>query len=165
MEAIITKNGEIEIRGAHIARRNFRGEERRFGGKIMNSAGNRNFLLILPDDMVGDLIADGWNVKQFKPAEDGTPGDYFVQVKVGFNYKPPTCWLVTDKGDSKVRTKLDEDSIGELDFADIVDLKLLVKPVRRVDEYNGQERVTAYLKTLYAEVESGDPFADDEEWM
>jgi hypothetical protein len=158
-------SNKIEIRGAHIARRNFRGEERRFGGKIMNSAGNRNFLLILPDDMVGDLIADGWNVKQFKPAEDGTPGDYFINVKVNCSYKPPVCWLVTEKGDGKTRTRLDEDTIGELDFADIIDLKVVVKPVRRVDEYTGKETVSAYLETLYAEVENGDPFADDEEWM
>ena len=156
---------KIEIRGAHIARRNFRGEERRFGGKIMNAAGSRNFLLILPEDIVDDVIADGWNVKQFKAAEDGTPGDHFINVKVNFGYKPPVCWLVTKKDGGKTRTRLDEETIGELDFADIVDLKVVVKPVCRTDEYTGKEIVTAYLETLYAEVDNADPFGDDEDWL
>ena len=155
---------KIEIRDARVARRNFRGEERRFGNKVMNSAGNRNFLLILPDDIVGDCISDGWNVKQFKPSEDGTPGDYFINVKVNFSYKPPVVWLVTRKDGKPVRTKLDEDTIGELDYADIIEIKLVVKPVIRTDEYSGKTTVSAYLETMYCEVENSDPFADDEEW-
>lgn len=153
---------KIEIRGAKIARRNFRGEERRWQGKIMNSEGNRNFILILPDDMVDDVINDGWNVKQFKPGEDGEPGDYFINVKVNFGYKPPAIWLISEKSDgTKTRTRLDEDTVGELDFADIIDVKVLVKPVVRQSSFTGEDMVTAYLETMYVEVAASDPFADD----
>ena len=160
-----TNINKIEIRGAKIARRNFRGEERRWQGKIINAEGNRNFILILPDELVGDLIAEGWNVKQFKNGEDGEPGDYFINVKVNFSYKPPTIWLVSTKTDgTKTRTRLDEDTVGELDFADIVDVKILVKPVVRQSTFTGEDMVTAYLETMYVEVESGDPFAEDFDW-
>jgi hypothetical protein len=156
---------KIEIRGAKIARRNFRGEERRWQGKIINSEGNRNFILIIPDDMVDDLMNDGWNLKQFKPSEDGEPGDYFLNIKVNFSYKPPTIWLISEKPDgNKTRTRLDEDTVGELDFADIIDVKILVKPVVRQSSFTGEDMVTAYLETMYVEIENTDPFADDEDW-
>lgn len=140
---------KIKISGAKIVNRNFRGEERRF-----NKAGDRNFILVIPEDMVEDLLAEGWNVKQFKPSDDGTPGDHFIRVKVGFDKRPPMIWLVTEKAGKKVRTMMTANTIGELDYANIIDCKLTVRPYI----YDGG--VTGYVETMYVEIENIDPFAE-----
>lgn len=158
---------KIEIRGAKIKSRNFEGREKRNpkNGKVVNSEGNRNFLLVIPDEMVEDLIKDGWRIGQFRNDEvTDEPGDHYLPVKVGFAYKPPVIWLVTRKGETKSRTRMDEETVGELDYAVFSDVKLVVRPVVRTDEYTHETSVTAYLETMYVEIENTDPFADDEDW-
>ena len=154
---------KIEIRGARISRKNFAGKEKRHPktGKVVNSEGNRNFLLIIPDDMVNGLIDEGWNVRQFRPDEvTGEPGDYYIAVKVGFAYKPPTIWLITDKKSGKTRTRLDEDDVKILDEVQPIDIKVVVRPVFGTND-DGSTKITAYLELMYAEIENSDPFADD----
>lgn len=155
---------KITLRHAEIARKNFRGAERRDkAGHVVNSEGNRNFLLIIPDDMVTELIDDGYTVKDFRPDENGN-ADSYIQVKVGFQYKPPTVWLVTAKSDgTKKRTRLTEGTINQIDElapSDIKDIKIVVRPVPGEDR-NGNPKITPWLETMYVEIDDMDPFADD----
>ncbi len=129
----------IVIENARLIFRNFSGEEGKF-----NSKGNRNFCVLLEDDLARDLEKDGWNVKYLKPREDGDEPQPYLQVKVRFDNYPPKVVIITSKG----KRQLDEDEIGNLDWFifDKVDVKIRPYPY----DINGKSGVSAYLKTMYA---------------
>jgi hypothetical protein len=106
------------IQDAKIVFRNFAGLEQQF-----NSAGQRNFSVILPPDLAMKLKDEGWRVKQLKAREEGEEGDYHLKVTV--NYKtgrPPHCVLLS----SRNRTELGADEVAMLDVADIKKVDLMI---------------------------------------
>lgn len=69
--------GNIKIEGAHIMFRNFRGEESKY-----NRAGDRNFCVLIEDDMdVEQLSNDGWNVRILEPRDDGDEPKHIFRLR------------------------------------------------------------------------------------
>lgn len=129
---------EFMIEDAKLAFRNFSGNETDY-----NRAGDRNFLVILPEDVAVEMLKDGWNVKRFKDDEEGNPGDPYIQVSLKFNKFPPKVVMITSVG----RTILNEDTIGSLDWADVLNVDLIARGYEwSVREKSGTK---AYLKSLY----------------
>jgi hypothetical protein len=129
------------MEGVRIVRRNFTGLEAQF-----NPPGQRNFLVLLPDNVAADMEADGWNVKYLQPKEDEVDGkpQPFLKVKVNFEVdNPPQLVLVTERG----KTKLTKDEMLLLDFAEIINVDLIVSPYNW--DVSGKTGVTAYLKKGY----------------
>lgn len=146
------KPKNIIIRGAKILGgqfRNFSGEERRY-----NERGKRNFCVEIPPELVDELKEQGWNISCLDGNANYEEPLYFIRAIVRFDKRPPMVVLVS----GKTKTQLDEETIGMLDWADIVEAKVELSPSWY--DINGNQGYTAYLRTLYVEIES-DPFADD----
>lgn len=128
----------IRIEGARIGFRNFSGEEGRF-----NPKGRRNFCVFLEEDIAKDMKKEGWNVKWLEPREEGDEPQAYLQVKVVFGKIPPKIVLVTGRG----KTRLDEDTVNILDWAEIQNVDLIIRPYNW--EVKGDTGVSAYIKTMY----------------
>lgn len=138
----------IAIEDAQIIFRNFAGAESQY-----NRAGNRNFNVIIDDpDMAQKLIEDGWNIKQLKPRDDEEMPKYRLEVSVAFGNFPPNIFMVTKHN----KTKLDEESVAALDYAELKTVDLIIRPYQW--DVNGKQGIKAYLKTGYFVVEE-DEFA------
>lgn len=132
----------IVIEGARLIFRNFSGKETKF-----NPAGKRNFCVLIDDPKVAaSMLEDGWNVKQLQPRSEDDEVAYYISVAVNYDNIPPKIYMIT----SHVKTLLDEESINALDYAEIKNADLIIRPY--IWDVNGKTGVKAYVKSLYVAI-------------
>ena len=131
----VTNNeGEIEER-PRILFRDFTGEKNRFNDE-------RSFTILLEDELYNELLSDGWPVRVTVPkTEDQYPLNV-LRVTVGFKVPPK---IVLIQGNTKI--KVDEENIATLNYAHIVDAKMVIRP--REYDVNGKKGIKPYLKEMW----------------
>ena len=139
MNVTFAPRGILQIDDARIIYRNFSGV-----GSKFNREGDRNFAIYIPDeDMAEELKERGWNVKIKPPREDGDDPFMFLPVKIKFNDRGPSVYLVT--GNKK--TPLNENTVSCLDDIDILSVDLDIRPYDW--EVNDKTGRTAYLQSIW----------------
>lgn len=138
----------FEVQDAFIFWTNFSGKPNQFG----NTA--KTFNLAIPAEAASELLKLGYRVREEIIGElhndDGTvvPAKvYFINVKVNMlSEYPPVVKVYSEYKGKRSQNVLDDETIGELDAADIktCDLQVHCYPSKK---YPG--KCTGYLRTLY----------------
>lgn len=139
------EDNTVLMEDVRIIFRNFAGKE-----GMYNREGDRNFAVLLDDEVAEAMSQDGWNIKYLKPREDDEEPhpQAYLEVKVHYGKgRPPVVVLVTSRG----RSNLGEDEIEILDWADIRQVDLIVRPYEWA--VNGKTGIKAYLKSMYVTIE------------
>lgn len=149
----MANDNTILLEGVRLIFRNFTGKEGQY-----NREGDRNFGVIIPNDTpeaqrtLEQMVADGWNVKFLKPREEDeeeveteTP---WLPVKIGYGKgRPPLVMVISDNR----RKPMDEDTIDLLDWAEITNVDLIVRPYNY--DVGGRTGISAYVQSMYVTIE------------
>lgn len=150
-EKKVTNNFKVE--NARVVFKNFSGKANDF-----NKEGNRNFGILISDEDAERLKDDGWNVKYLKPQPDD-PEEYrqpWLPVKVKYGDYPPMIYIIRDNNGNPKKVRLDEDTVGQLDWAYIESADMIIRPYNYPARSGRPAGVSAYLKSLYVTIRQDD---------
>lgn len=133
----------IKIEGAELIFKNFQGK-----ASMYNAEGNRNFGVILDDDLAEEVRKDGWNVKYLRPDEDGYKKPW-LPVKVKYGKVNPIVILINSRG----KMKLTEETIDQLDWTRIKNCDLIIRPYNYPAANGRPAGVSAYLQSIYVTID------------
>jgi len=138
------KDNTVLMEGVQIIFRNFSGREGQY-----NREGDRNFAVLLDKNTAAAMAEDNWNVKWLRPRseEEEEEQQAYLPISVNFKGRPPRIVLVTSRG----RSNLDESQVEMLDWVDIINVDLIVRPYEWT--VNNKSGVKAYLQSIYVTIE------------
>lgn len=138
----------VKIKDANVFRRNFEGRPGRY-----NDPGKMNFLVSLDHDLAVQMARDGFNVKGpgFSKPEQGEDEDRkepFLQVAVGYDFRPPRIVMFT----STSRVEVTQEMVQMLDWVDIAKVDIIFNGSPWSND-TGASGIKAWLKTMVIWIE------------
>lgn len=137
-----TNIANIGMENARIIFRNFAGEP----DKYNRAGGKRTFSVILDEETAERLREDGWNIKPLRSKDPDDPPRFHLPVEASYKLYPPRIFLIAGKR----KTELTEETISSLDYAEIQNVDLTIRPY--VWEVNDKHGVKAYVKNMYVTI-------------
>ena len=147
----------ISIYGAQLIFKNFAGEASEY-----NKAGDRNFGVLLDDELAVALERDGWRVRRLKPRPDDPEEHQQAWLKVNVKYGskiPPVANLINHRG----KKRLKEETIDQLDWTRAKNVDVKIRPYNYPAMPGRPAGVSAYLQAIYVTVledEMDEKYAD-----
>lgn len=138
---------KINVENAELRFKNFSGAKSEF-----NKDGKREFSVIFDEDTARQLIDEGWNVRELRKRDPEDETKYALKVRVKYADDPiyahldPKIIMIS----GKKKTLLDADSVGALDYAEIENADIIIRPYNY--DRNGTKGIAAYLHTAYITV-------------
>lgn len=136
---------EVTLENVRIVFRNFSGRKGQY-----NPEGNRNFGALLTEEQAESMATIGWNVKELRAREDDPDSkpQPWIPVALGFGGagRPPLVVMLTSRG----RTTLGEDDVASLDYVNIRNVDLILRPFKW--DKNGNTGIKAYVKSIYVTI-------------
>lgn len=133
----------IDLANHRIIYRDFEGDKSESKG----FSRKRSFLVALDPEEAERMADEGWPVKMREPRNEEEDRMYFITVNLTFGGKTPPKIVVLNPMSKRKKT-LDEHTIGQLNWIDILDVpQMIVRPFHWV--VRGREGVSAYLNSLY----------------
>lgn len=136
----------VTIENAELVFRNFAGRPT----PVNPVGGKREFCVFVDDATAAKMDTDGWAIKMTNVREEGDVPRAYLPVRVNFANRPPQITMLT----SRARTRLTEDMVETLDYADIAKVDLVIKA--SLWDVNGKQGVKAYLKTMFVTIAEDD---------
>lgn len=136
-----TKRNVLVIYGAKLVLRNFAGRQTKY------TNGSRTFGVLIDPSTANKMAEEGWNIKYFQPKNEGEGPVPWINVAVNYNNIPPNIILISSGG----KTRLSEDKIDMLDWAQLSNIDVSINPRKWVNDA-GKTCIKAYLKSMYATV-------------
>lgn len=133
---------DLVLEGVRLIYRNFEGRKDKF-----NKEGDRNFGVVIPQDMADQLVKEGWLVKCRPGREEGDPPLCFLHVSLRFDVFPPRIYFVTSRG----KTALDAKTCSMVDVADIENVDIIIRPYNWT--VDGEQGTKAYLKSIWIKLQ------------
>jgi hypothetical protein len=132
----------LKIENTKIGFRNFAGKVNQY-----NPAGKSSFCVFIDEENAEGLRADGWNIRWREPRNPDDDRQAYLPVAVSFDFYPPEIWVITSRG----KTKLKEEDIKILDWAEIEVADITIRPYNWTQP-GGKSGIKAYVKSLYVTV-------------
>lgn len=141
VHAKVNRNARpITIEDARLVFRNFEGRVSTY-----NTNGLRSFSVVLDPETAEVLRADGWNVKERPPREEGDEPFYHMSVAVSYRRIKPQITLISETSGNQVA--LDEADIHQLDSIEIRTADMVIAP--SFWEVGDAAGIKAYLRKLF----------------
>lgn len=153
MQIVERRNRTIVIDGIvdrEVRSRNFGGEERKdkITGRTVNSAGYRNFLLFVSEDIAEELKDQGCEVKYTKvQGPNDTPMPY-VSITVSYYIRDVEACMISNGN----VTQLDQNHIYMLNNVDFKNVCIELAYGKEKVHQNGVKYIPLYAQKIWAEV-------------
>ncbi len=124
---------------------------RNFSGRagMYNKEGDRSFAVKLTPEWAEELTNRGWNVKFLRPREEDEAPQPYISVKINFDGpRPPKIFMISPS--TKRRTQLDQGTVEMLDYADILQVDVILNPYHY--NVNGKSGISTYLESIYVTI-------------